>query len=197
MRSIAKRLSIAFAVLGGLFVAGGPGIGFAQAPPAVTTRYSCMYEVASLPAEFSVVRWALETAPGTFSPVHQHQGNTYIAVVQGELTLRTQAAGGEWTEHKYPTGSCVTEPANVWHSGGNTGQAPWRLLITFLVPKGAQVQVFQDPGAQRPPGQTLLAMASFEGMPMSGPLDLVQSMSEYQPGASQPTQFTLARAMPQ
>jgi LPXTG-motif cell wall-anchored protein len=30
-------------------------------------------------------------------------------------------------------------------------------------------------------------MASFEGMPMSGPLDLVQSMSEYQPGASQPT----------
>jgi quercetin dioxygenase-like cupin family protein len=151
-------------------------------PPGVTTKSPCTFEVTDLPAEFEVVRSVLDTQAGVFAPYHTHGGNVYITVLAGEWTWRSAGI-----ETKYPTGACVVELPSQAHSGGNAGQGTLRLQNTTLLPKGKKLTTFQDPGAQRPPGQSYFAQVAFRGTPMAGPLQLYQSLIEFAPGASIPT----------
>jgi hypothetical protein len=102
------------------------------------------------------------------------------------FALATREAGG--AETIFPTGACVMENATHVHRGGNASPEIERHQATFLLPKGAPPTIFEDPAAQAPPGQAILARVSLPGTPIPGPLQMYQSMTEYAPGVSVATQ---------
>lgn len=127
-------------------VAGTPSQG---APPGPSTAFqSQRVPVATAPGRFDeVVTTVLGFAPGAWTPLHSHGGLTLVAVVEGEMTVRS---GGR--ETIYRTGDLWIEPAGDVHVAGNTTTTEARVAVTFLLPQGAAVTTVAQtqPSAQLP-----------------------------------------------
>jgi LPXTG-motif cell wall-anchored protein len=88
----------------------------------------------------------LDFAPGAWTPLHTHGGLTLVRVLEGEMTRRAHGmddhfrAGEGWVE----------APGDV-HAAGNTGTAPARVLVTFLLPAGAPLTTIEGTPSQDPP----------------------------------------------
>ncbi len=114
-------------------VAGTPTPG---APPGPTTAFqSQRVEVATAVAGFDeAATTALGFAPGAWTPLHSHGGLTLVAVMEGEMTVRS---GGR--ETVYRAGDLWVEPAGDVNAAGNTTATEARVAVTFLLRRGAPV----------------------------------------------------------
>jgi quercetin dioxygenase-like cupin family protein len=65
---------------------------------------------------------------------HKHGGHVLVTVLSGEMTLREK--GGE---HVIKTGESWTENPGDVHAVVNAGTATARVVISILIPKGAEV----------------------------------------------------------
>jgi quercetin dioxygenase-like cupin family protein len=92
----------------------------------------------------------LDFAPGAWTPLHTHGGSTLVRVLEGEMTRRRGA-----TEDRFRAGeSWVEQPGDV-HAAGNASSTPARVLVTFLLARGAPLTtVAGTPSQSAPPGPT-------------------------------------------
>ncbi len=139
------------------------------------------FQAADPPAQAEVLQVILDFAPGAWTPVHVHGGPAYVTVLEGEMTLRmagmdqTFAAGEGWIDNP-------DEP----HAAGNEGAAPARLVVTFVLPKGATPTTVVETGTQAvvPPGPTTFAQFRTDAPGLPTPMDLVHRFIELAPGAT-------------
>ena len=80
--------------------------------------------------EIAVAAGEFET--GSETPMHKHPYPRSIYVLEGTFTITEE--GGQ--QRTYPAGSFVTEAVDVWHTGGNVGPTPVKILVIDQVPAG-------------------------------------------------------------
>jgi len=185
MHKLTKVILVALLVLAGAVLLTRDA---AAQPPAPTRFYLSKFEVASVPAApFDLVEVALDFAPGAFTPPHTHGGQAFVTVIEGEFTIRQ---GG--TDTKITAGQTVVEP-NVVHEGGNTASANTRIVVTFLLPKGAApttnvptaTPTAVPTATPTAPAPTRLYLSKFEvASHPPVPFDLVQAGFDFPPGSS-------------
>jgi quercetin dioxygenase-like cupin family protein len=159
------------------------GVAFGQQPPAPVTVLEKRFEATAPPGSYDEVLFVLDLAPGTEFPSHSHGGPVFLSVVEGTLWDRS---GGE--ETVLNAGDTLTEEAGRVHAAGNDGPGMTRLLITVLLPKGAQLTTDAQTGAPQelPPGATVAAQAVLETPQAPAPLDVVQRATDLPAGAVVP-----------
>jgi LPXTG-motif cell wall-anchored protein len=107
-----------------------------------TTKYNTKFEVPAPPAQFDLVRLVQDFAPGAWTPLHSHGGQGLVTVLDGMLTVRTQGV-----EKSYKAGETFVETPNVVMEAGNTGSEQASMVVTFLLPKGAELTAVQQTAA--------------------------------------------------
>jgi quercetin dioxygenase-like cupin family protein len=114
---------------------------------APTVVYQAAYPV-TVPAEDAdVIGVALNFAPGAGVPDHVHGGPLVVQVLSGDITL-TDETGSK----TYKPGDMWTEMAGHVHNAYNRGNAPTQVLVSALIPKGAQLQTVLDQAGVTPSG---------------------------------------------
>jgi len=103
-----------------------------ELPPGPTTVGRLAYAVTNQPASFETIQMVLDFAPGSWTPPHTHGGETFVTVLEGEITVRQH--GSETT---YRTGEGWREMPGVVHAAGNMTAEKARVFVTFLLPEGA------------------------------------------------------------
>lgn len=112
-------------------VAGTPS---QEAPPGPITAFQSE-RVAVSAADFDeAATTVLGFARGDWTPPHSHGGLTLVAVLEGEMTVRS---GGR--ETSYRSGDLWIEPAGDVHTAGNATESDARVAVTFLLRRGAPV----------------------------------------------------------
>lgn len=123
-----------------------------ELPPGPTTAYPLgRMPLDHQPGPFEETQsLILEFAPGAWTPLHSHGGLTLVRVLEGEMTRRVQG-----TEDQFRPGEGWVETPGEVHAAGNAGGTPARVLVTFLLPKGAPLTtVAGTPTQGAPPGPT-------------------------------------------
>lgn len=115
-----------------------------QVPPGPRTVAQFRRELADPPgAPYDLHHFVLDFAPGAFTPAHLHGGPTYVTVLDGAMQRRA-----EGIEETFWPGQTWVEPG-VPHAAGNRAQAPARVGVAFLVPKGQGLtHVAEEPRAR-------------------------------------------------
>jgi quercetin dioxygenase-like cupin family protein len=101
-------------------------------PPGPTTVHRLAFAVTDQPATFETIQMVLDFAPGSWTPPHTHGGETFVTVLEGEITVRQY--GSETT---YRVGEGWRETPGAVHAAGNTTAEKARVFVTFLLPAGA------------------------------------------------------------
>jgi quercetin dioxygenase-like cupin family protein len=107
-----------------------------------TTKYNTKFEVPAPPAQFDLVRLVQDFAPGAWTPLHSHGGQGLVTVLEGALTVRTQGV-----EKIYKAGETFVESPNVVMEAGNATTEKASMVVTFLLPKGAELTTVQQTAA--------------------------------------------------
>jgi quercetin dioxygenase-like cupin family protein len=156
------------------------GAAFGQQPPAPVPVLEKRFEATAPAGPYDEVLLALDLAPGTEFPTHSHGGAVFVSVVDGTLWERS---GGQ--ERTFNAGDTFTEEAGRIHSAGNRGPGTTRLLITVLLPKGAQLTTDVQSGAPQdlPPGATVAGQGVLENPQAPAPMDVVQRVTDLPAGA--------------
>ncbi len=82
-----------------------------------------------------VVQLVLEFAPGSWTPLHTHGGIGLTTVIDGVITVRRE----DGTETTYAVGEMWVERPGEFAEAGNDGDTPARVVVTFLLPEGAEL----------------------------------------------------------
>lgn len=110
-------------------------------PPAVT--YQAAFPITVPAGEADLIGLVLSFAPGAGIPDHVHGGPVIAQVLSGQITLTEN--GGSKT---YNMGEMWTETAGHVHHASNQGTTTTQVLVSALVPKGAELQTLVgQPGA--------------------------------------------------
>lgn len=106
------------------------------APPGPTTAFqSRRTDVATGAAGFDeAATTVLAFAPGAWTPLHSHGGLTLVAVLEGDMLVRS---GGRETIYR-PGDVWIEQPGDV-HAAGNTTATEARVAVTFLLRRGTPV----------------------------------------------------------
>lgn len=83
-------------------------------------------------------------APGTRTPVHEHEHGGTTCVLEGEMTLFLQGSAPS----RAVAGTCYYMPAGHHMVGANTGNVDAVMLDTFLVPIGQPVWTVVEASAK-------------------------------------------------
>jgi len=79
-----------------------------------------------------IVAGAGEFETDSETPMHKHPYPRSLYILEGTFTITEE--GGQ--PRTYPAGSFVTEVVDVWHTGGNAGSTPVKILVIDQVPAG-------------------------------------------------------------
>jgi quercetin dioxygenase-like cupin family protein len=126
----------------------------------------------------------LDFAPRAWTPLHSHGGLTLVRVLEGEMTRRSGEA-----EDRFKPGEGWTEPPGDVHTAGNDGETPARVLVTFLLPRGAPLTTVAGTASQgAPPGPTTAYQSERAAMtaPVSGFDEAATTLLGFAPGAWTP-----------
>ena len=159
------------------------GVAFGQQPPAPVTVLEKRFQAAPPSGPYDMVLLVLDLAPGTEFPSHAHGGPVFATVVEG--TFWERSGGQEMVLH---VGDTLAEETGRVHEAGNDGPGMTRLVITVLLPRGAELTTDTQTGAaqQLPPGATVAAQAILPGPQAPEPLDVVQRVTDLPAGGVVP-----------
>lgn len=110
-----------------------------ELPPGPTKVYEMKTEAKDVAEQFEVLQVVLDFAPGAWTPVHTHGGQTFNTVLEGELTLREND-----TEQVFKAGEGWSDTPDQMHAAGNEGTENARLLVTFFLPAGAKLTTVHE-----------------------------------------------------
>jgi quercetin dioxygenase-like cupin family protein len=109
-------------------------------PPGPTQFARSVLEDQSADESFDVVQLVLDFAPGAWTPMHTHGGRGIVTVLEGVMTVRME----DGTETTYQAGEMWAEEPGEYAEVGNAGDAPARVMVTFILPEGAQLTTVQE-----------------------------------------------------
>lgn len=89
----------------------------------------------NLEGSFNLIQLVLEFASGTWTPLHSHGGMVLITVLEGEVIMRME----DGPEHRYAAGDTFVEGPGEWAEVGNDGNVTARIVVTALLPEGAEL----------------------------------------------------------
>ena len=108
-------------------------------PPGPTQLARSMLEDQALD-QGDVVQLVLDFAAGAWTPLHTHGGIGVVTVIEGEITVRLE----DGTETTYAVGEMWVEQPGEFAEVGNAGDAPARVVATFLLPEGAELTTVRE-----------------------------------------------------
>jgi len=154
-----------------------------ELPPGPSFPIQSTFEASAPSGAYELVQLVLDFPPGAWTPSHSHGGQVFVTVLGGTISLR--GAAGERT---YTTGDTWTERPGEHHAAGNATGENVRVLVTSLLPKGVALTTADETGATSdlPPGPTLVYQTRTDGLAAGGPLDVVQLVGDFAPGAWTP-----------
>lgn len=85
-------------------------------------------------AEYDLLTVVLDFPPGAGVARHSHGGHALVTMLSGELTLKEKGMG-----RTLKTGESWTEDPGAEHEVVNTGASTARVVVSMLLPKGAEV----------------------------------------------------------
>jgi quercetin dioxygenase-like cupin family protein len=135
-RSIPAALLVALALA---LPVGALAHGAAPAGPAVA--YQAIFPNLTMAGQFDELMVVLDFAPGAGVPLHVHGGPTLVTVLDGAITLTERGM-----QQSYRAGESWTETPGNRHEAVNGGATPARVVVSFLVPKGAEATTLVTPG---------------------------------------------------
>lgn len=126
--------------------------------------------------------------PGARAGWHTHPGPAWIVVSKGEMAFYD----ADGCRTVYPAGSAVMEQAGRVHEPRNETTEPLEFYVTFVVPPGpalrsaaeAPVAECGDVVASQPPSNTTRYTTRGDVIPQEGPLEVIQSIIDFPPGAA-------------
>jgi len=107
------------------------------ADPAPSVRWTAKYTNLTLPVGFEAMMVWVDFPPGALFPLHHHGGPVVAMVVEGEITLTQNGIS-----KVYKVGESFTEPPGQIHQAQNRGSAKAAVVVTYLLPQGAQPDIF-------------------------------------------------------
>jgi quercetin dioxygenase-like cupin family protein/uncharacterized OsmC-like protein len=110
-----------------------------ELPPGPTALHRGEMQVSDVPEAFTLVQIILDFAPGAWTPLHYHGGDTLVTVLEGEMI---RSIDGE--EETFGPGDSWIEPAGQVHSAGNDSDAPARVAVSIVLSHGEAVTTAVD-----------------------------------------------------
>lgn len=107
-----------------------------------------------------------------------HAGQVVITVLTGAQVRRGVGPGSD----PYTAGQSWVELPGRSYQACNTGTVDSTALATYLLPKGGTISA-PLPGQAQVPGPVTLAQSRVDGLPITGPFDVVQNLLQFAPGA--------------
>src|SRR4051812_4976356 len=152
-------------------------------PPGPTKLYEIKTAAKDPAAQFQVIEVVLDFAPGAWTPLHTHGGQTFNTVLEGEITMRENG-----TERVMKAGEGWSDTPDQVHQAGNNGTENARLLVTFLLPTGAQLTtVQQQAGSNKlPPGPSKVYEMATDSKDPATNFDVIQAVLDFAPGSWTP-----------
>lgn len=95
--------------------------------------YQSKFPIAVQGADYELLTIIMDFPSGAGFPRHFHGGPVLVTVLSGEMTLKEK--GGEVVKK---TGESWTEKPGDVHAVVNAGSAPVRVVVSMLLPKGAE-----------------------------------------------------------
>jgi quercetin dioxygenase-like cupin family protein len=138
-RSLMLFVTVSLLVAG--FVAWGTlRTSTAAAPAGPSVGAQGKYPISVKAGEYDLLTVVLDFAPGAGIPKHTHGGEVLVTVLSGEITLREMSM-----TKKYKAGQGWTEKPGAVHAAANEGKTNARVLVTALLPKGAELTTLVKP----------------------------------------------------
>ena len=104
-----------------------------SATPGPSVAYQAKFPITVQGAEYDLLTIIMDFPSGAGFPRHFHGGPVLVTVLSGEITLKEKG-----TEVVKKTGESWTERPGDEHSVVNAGTAPVRVVVSMLLPKGAE-----------------------------------------------------------
>jgi quercetin dioxygenase-like cupin family protein len=113
--------------------AAGVAVSYAAAPgPSIVGTATSPINIKA--GDYDLINQVVDLPPGGMIPKHTHGGPAVVQVLSGTLTV-TDATGDKTVN----AGQMFVENPGVVHWATNTGAAPVRVSVSYLIPKGADV----------------------------------------------------------
>ena len=104
-----------------------------SATPGPSVAYQAKFPITVQGAEYDLLTIIMDFPSGAGFPRHFHGGPVLVTVLSGEITLKEKGA-----EIVKKTGESWTERPGDEHSVVNAGTATVRVVVSMLLPKGAE-----------------------------------------------------------
>ena len=140
---------------------------------------------AAVSVPFEAVQVIVDFASESETPPHSHGGPVLVTVLEGEVTVRSEASGEETV---YGVGDFFIEGIGDLLVVGNAGQENARTAAVFLLPEGASMTTVQDGTStgDLPPGPTTVSSTRISVTESLGNFEAVQTILDLAPGAWSP-----------
>lgn len=134
--------------------------------------------------QVDLVQLVFNFAPGSWTPLHTHGGQGYVTVLEGEMIVREE----DGTETSYAAGESWREHPGHFAEVGNAADTDAQILVTFLLPKGAQLTTTKEAGSTTdlPPGPTVVHRSTFENPSLPNEFSVVHIVLDFDSGAWTP-----------
>jgi quercetin dioxygenase-like cupin family protein len=143
-----KRPIILTTISVGLLLLAPTSPSFAQqGAPGPDVPYVSNFEVPNPPAHlFDVVQEVVVFEPGHWTPSHTHGGQAFITVLEGQVIAHPVSGlpDGIGDGVFGPGQTYIENPGEYWQTG-NTGSETARVMVAFLLPKGAPLTTVAPP----------------------------------------------------
>ncbi len=109
-------------------------------PQRATTTYQAKFPVTLKAGDYDLQTIIMDFAKGAVVPDHTHGGFVFGVVLNGEMTLKEK--GGQ---RVIRAGESWTEGPGYVHSAVNSGAMPTRVVVSILLPRGAEATTVVKP----------------------------------------------------
>jgi quercetin dioxygenase-like cupin family protein len=129
-----KKPTLVMIGLASLLLVLGTVIAVDTAP---SPRWAATYENLTMPEGFKAMMVLVDFPPNSVFPLHSHGGPVLAMVTEGEITLTQKGVS-----KVYKAGESFNEPLGLIHEARNRGKTKAAVMVTYLLPKGAQPDIF-------------------------------------------------------
>lgn len=172
-------------LLGALLALTLPGSATFAQSSSVTTAFERHVQSTDLPVGAELYQTVLDFEPGAWTVAHEHNGPSFNTVLEGEVTLRIGEA-----EQTFHVGEGWVDAPGVYHTAGNLGSTPARLIVSFVMARGVPPSTFIEVEDEEslPPEPTFAAASKMNAVGLFGPVEVIHRVIDVEANATVPVE---------